>query len=200
MLVPRRLEDGPIDMLDPEQQVRLSELTESSRASESAVVGFFRSQMRRKELVPADSDRSMLAQQFPHGHYAFLLVESREPRRRHFFYPAAVRFPIQPAMPAFPFDESAFQTLPELPAEATEDIRKFSFLPPQTSRLPWLGLAGAILLAALIAFWTLGDRLNQYLRPASNQVDLTVASSGGTLKISWDHSRPFFRPHAAQRW
>jgi hypothetical protein len=190
MLVPRRLEDGPVYVLDPEQQLRLSELTESSRATEGAMVGFFRSQMRRKELVPADSDRGMLAQQFPDGHYAFLLVESREPRQAAFFLPCGAALSDQPAMPAFPFDETAFQTLPELPAEATEDIRNFNFLPPQKSNIHWIGIAGAALLVALIAFWTFGDRLSQYLRPASNQVDLSVAASGGTLKISWDHSSP----------
>jgi hypothetical protein len=190
LLIPRPAEEGELYELHSAQQQRLSELTESSRGSNRAVVGFFRSQMRQAKLAPADSDRRLLKSQFFDGHYAFLLIEGRQPRQAAFFVPGGVALREQPSVPAFPFEHSAFEALPEVPAEATEDIRNFSFLAPARSRYQWAGIAAVILLAALIGFWTFGDQLAQYFRPVSNQVDLSVAASGGTLKISWDHSSP----------
>jgi hypothetical protein len=181
--------------LDPAQLQRLAQMTAEARYTERPAVGFFRSHLREDPLVPSQEDMLMLRPQFPEGLYAFLLigppVQPSTPRVGAFYLAITGRLPESPSTPVFPFEETAFQSLPEVPAEATEDVRNFAFTRSRTRRsIPWAAVISFVLLLFLIGSWIFGSRISQMYRPPSNQIDLSVISAGSNLKITWDHSTP----------
>jgi hypothetical protein len=138
---------------------------------------------------------AMLSQQFVEGLYAFLVIAPGKggttQRQAAFYLAMNGHLPESPSSPVFPFEESAFESLPEVPAEATEDVRNFNFGINRARRpTPWAAIVIFSLLLLLVGAWLFGDRISQNFRPASNQIGLAVVSSGSNLKISWDHSAP----------
>ncbi len=179
--------------LDSAQVKHLAEMSSQSRTAGKPFVGFFRSHLRGGNMAPSAADVPMLAPQFPEGIFAFLLVGPRlgPSRQAAFFLALGGQLALTPSFTPFTLDESLFQMLPEVPAEATEDVRNFKFTraskrPP----LPWPAVLSFALLLFLIGTWTMGSYIAQYFRPASNQIDLNVIRSGNSLKITWDHAAP----------
>ena len=198
VFVPRDVIGGNVTggaefILDSAQLQLLVQMTMEARFGERPAVGFFRSHLRNAPPAPSQADSAMLAQLFPQGLYAFLLISSAAgstAQRQGAFYLAITgRLPETPSSPVFPFNENAFQALPELPVEATEDVRNFNFgRNPPRGRVPWPAIASIAVLLFLAATWIFGSRLAQLFRPATNQIELSAMSSGSTLKITWDHS------------
>jgi hypothetical protein len=177
--------------LDAAQVKHLAEMSAESRMAGRPFVGFFRSHLRSGYMVPSPADVPMLSPQFPEGIFAFMLVGPRmgSSRAAAFFLSLAGQLPLAPSFAPFALEEDMFQMLPEVPAEATEDVRNFQFArsrPP----LPWPAVLSFALVIFLIGTWTMGSRISQYFRPASNLIDLNVIRSGNNLKITWDHSAP----------
>ena len=124
---------GPEFTLEPAQLQRLAQhdrrspLHRTSRRSDSFAVT-----LREASLAPSPADMLMLRQQFPEGLYAFLMIGLPE-RGRHAapgarsISPSPDVFPKHLPPLCFPSKESAFQSLPEVPAETTEDVRNFEF-------------------------------------------------------------------------
>jgi hypothetical protein len=191
VFVPRQRDGGPEYKLDEAQIRQLVDLGAAARHTERAVVGFFRSHVRTTPLVPSASDLSMLSQQFPEGLFAFLLINSASPPQGAFYLAMTGRLPDTPSTPVFSFDESNFRSLPEVPEEATEDVRNFGLgRPKAASTFPWAAVAILAFLLLLIGMWSFGSRIAQMLRPNSNQIGLNVMATGSNLKITWDHSAP----------
>ena len=183
----------PEFMLAPDQVSHLADMSAESRMSGRPFAGFFRSHLRDGFMAPTAVDVAAVAPQFPEGVFAFLLIGPLQgvARQAAFFLAMRGQLSSVPSSPPFAFDERTFQSLPEVPAEFTEDIRKFKIggafrRPP----LPWPALLSFGLVLFLICTWTMGSRISQLFRPASNQIDLTVVRSGPNLKITWDHSSP----------
>jgi hypothetical protein len=189
-MISRRFEDGAIYMLDPGQQHRLDEIRAAARAQGRACVGFFRSHMRPGALQPALADRTLLGEQFSHGVYALLLVQSREPRTAAFFLAANGQLPDQPSARKFYFDDSEFKFLPEVEGEKLDVAGRFPFMEPDRPRYRWIGGMALAVLVAFIVLVVFSSAIARALRPASNKLDLDVSSAGNVLKISWDHSAP----------
>lgn len=177
--------------LDAPQVQHLAEMSVESRVAGRPFVGFFRSHLRTGYMVPSTADVPMLSPQFPEGIFAFLLVGPRlgPSREAAFFLSLGGQLPLTPSFAPFALEEGMFQLLPEVPAEATEDVRNFQFArnrPP----LPWPAVLSFALVIFLIGTWIFGSRIAQFFRPASNLIDLNVIRSGNNLKITWDHSAP----------
>ena len=191
LLVPRQPDSGPEYSLDNAQLRQLTELIAGARYTDRPVAGFFRSHLRETPPVPSQADYAMLSQQFPEGLYAFLLIHGSNPQHGAFYLAMNGVLPENPSTPLFPFEESGFRSLPEVPAEATEDVRNFGLGRQRVRRpVPWLAVASVALLLFLIGLWTFGSRVSQFFRPDSNQIGLSVMSTGSDLKITWDHSAP----------
>jgi hypothetical protein len=191
-----RRQDGLTEyVLDPSQVKHLAEMSAEARATGRPFVGFFRSHMRPGPLGPSRADAAMLSAQFPEGIYALLLtgplLSLSIPREGAFFLAIGGHLPGIPSVAPFPFDEGACRMLPELPAEATEDVRNFQFARPALRHnVPWAAVLSLALVVFLVATWTMGTRIAPYFRPDSNQIDLSVIAAGSNLKITWDHSTP----------
>jgi hypothetical protein len=182
-------------ILDSAQLQQMVQMTAEALFSERPAVGFFRSHLRNSPPAPSPADSAMLTQLFPQGLYAFLLIfpgaGSTAQRQGAFYLAIAGRLPETPSSPVFPFNENAFQALPELPVEATEDVRNFNFgRNPPRRPVPWPAIASLAVLLFLAATWIFGSRIAQLFRPAAYQIALSAMSSGSTLKITWDHSAP----------
>lgn len=200
VLVPRNVVEGNVIggaqfSLGPAQVERLAAMAADARHTVRPAVGFFRSHLRAAAMAPSKADIDMLSQQFPEGLFAFLMITGApnpDSQREGAFYLAISGvLPETPSSPPFPFDETAFKSLSELPAEATEDVRNFNFGPAIPKRhTPWAAVISLALLLFLIGTWTLGSRISQLFRPDSNQIDLNVVAAGMSLKITWDHSTP----------
>ena len=186
--------DGPTEFrLDAGQVMHLAEMSVESRATGRPFVGFFRSHFRSGHMAPSPEDMLMVAPQFPEGIFAFLLVSPQldSPRQAAFFLALGGQLPTTPSCPPFALEEGMFQMLREVPAEATEDVRNFTFSRNRPNRrLPWPAVLSFALVLFLIGTWTVGSQISQFFRPASNQIDLSVIRSGNNLKITWDHSAP----------
>ena len=189
-IISRRFEDGAIYMLDPSQQYRLDEIRAAARAQNRDCVGFFRSHLRPGALQPALADRTLLTEQFPHGVYALLLVQSREPRTAAFFLASNGQLPDQPSARKFYFDDSEFKYLPEVESEDLDAKGRFPLRESSHRRYRWMGGVGTVLLAAFIVWVVFSGAIRRALRPDSNKLDLEVTSMGNVMKISWDHSAP----------
>jgi hypothetical protein len=190
VLISRRFEDGAIYMLDPGQQHRLDEIRAAAKAQDRACVGFFRSHLRPGALQPALADRTLLGEQFTHGVYALLLVQSREPRTAAFFLAANGQLPEQPSARKFYFDDSEFKYLPEVEGEKLDASGRFPFMASSNRGYRWLGALGVTLLVAFVLRVMFSGAIARTLRPASNKLDLEVIATGDVLKISWDHNAP----------
>jgi hypothetical protein len=174
---------------------RLAEVNAEAGMSGQEVVGFVRSHLRAGPLAPSTADIALLTEQFPGGTFAVLIigaaVERAAPREATFFLSLNGTLPETPSTPVFPFDESAFKSLPEVAAEAVEEPAYIDLATPSPARkLPWPAILMLAFLVYLIATWAFGKRIAQQLRPDSNKVALTVIADGSNLKITWDHSAP----------
>lgn len=179
--------------LAPAQLQRMTEIVSGARRSGHPDVGFFRSERRSRQLAPSSADLAMLSQQFADVPFAFFIIgprfEPSKPRIAAFYLAVDGILPSSPSWPVFPFDESAFESLPELPAGAIEGVRKSKLTRGQRDQsTPWPAVISLALLIFLIGTWILGGRFSQLFRPDSNQIDLSVMASGSNLKITWDHS------------
>ena len=182
---------GPDYGLDAAQLLRLSEITAEAQFTDRRVVGLFRTHLRDTPLVPSPADLAMLSEQFRQGLYAFLIISPANPPQGVFFLSIGGVLLEKSASGVFPFEESTFRSLPEVPPEATEDVRNFGLGRIRVQKsIPWLAIASIGLLIFLVCLWTFGGRVSQFLRPTSNQIDLTVMSSGSNLNITWDHAAP----------
>jgi hypothetical protein len=190
ILVPRIMDSGPEFSLDLLQVRQLAELTAQARNDNRPVVGFFRSHERPVALAPSGSDIAMLSQQFPAGLYAFLLIKPGSPPEGAFFLAMNGLLPESSSTPIFAFEEDSFSNLPEVPAEATEDVRNFGLGQKIARPFPWVAVASLVLLAFLVSLWLFGNRIEEWVRPESNKIGLNVMSNGSNLRITWDHSAP----------
>jgi len=174
-----------------EKWAMLDEITSKARYSERPVVGFVRSHLEATPMVPSELDVALLARQFPEGIFAFMLVDPTPPAKGAFYLAMSGDMPDDSSTPIFPLDETPFRSLPQLPAEATEDVRNFGFGRQRVRRpTPWAAVASLALLVILVCSWTFGGRIAQLFRPDSNQIDLNVSAAGSNLKITWDHTAP----------
>lgn len=181
----------PAYRLGSEQLGRLNEILAQARLSDRHIVGFFRSQLRDTPLTPTEADFAMLSRHFKEGLYALLLLDSKSPRQGAFYLAVNGHLGETPSTPVFTLEESAFRSLPELPAGAVTGHRNHGVGPIDGNRSrPWLAVASLVILVFLIAFWTLGPRLTEIIRPPSDRINLKVISNGSNLKITWDHSAP----------
>ncbi|MBV8809446.1 MAG: hypothetical protein JO033_12300, partial [Acidobacteriaceae bacterium] len=183
---PRSGETGSVATLRPGDQW-LRTIRERARAQGHAVVGIFRTQLRSEPLIPIPADRGMVTGEFPQSVCALLLIQGLQPYSGAFFVAADGRLPDEPTVREFRLDQDEFNALPEvyrnqglLPAEAGVDRR----LQP---RYDLLALA-LLLIAALLAVALWRERSGGSSSSTANQLGLKLSSSGGLLKISWDHT------------
>ena len=197
ILVPANADGRPLGTqvefpADAEHLRLIAEIAAQTRQSGLPVIGSFRSHRREESLAASEFDAAMLSRLFPEGLYAFLLIGPQIPRQATFYLAVSGQLPEMPSVPYFVLDEASFRSLPELPAEATEDVRNFGIGRGSGGRnpTPWPAIASLALLVILTAFWIFSDNIAQWFRPDSNQIDLSVTSAGGNLKITWDHAAP----------
>ncbi|HMF77974.1 MAG TPA: hypothetical protein VK604_20125 [Bryobacteraceae bacterium] len=191
-IVARRVEDGPIYMLDPEQAFQLTEIKQTARLQNRQPVGFFRSHLRPGPLLPSIADKTLLAEQFPRGDYALLLVQSQEPRTAGFFLAVEGQLPDQPSVRKFFFDATEFKRLPEVPVEQVLPPKPIAVAAESKQRghrwIAGLSMAALLVLGALIVF---SGAITRYFRPESNKLNLVAVSKANVLQITWDHNAPF---------
>jgi hypothetical protein len=193
-LIGRRFEDGAIYMLEPGQYHRFAEIREAAKRQGRVAVGFFRSHLRPGPLQPSVADKALMAEQFGQSLFAFLLIQSREPRTACFFLSSNGQLPDQPSVRKFFFDASEFKFLPEVAGEEIEPSSD-DLMQTQGSvdlHYRWLAVASIGALAILLILGAFAGGLSRLFRPPSNKLDLAVTTNGGNvLQISWDHSAPF---------
>lgn len=187
-MVPRRPEDGAIYTLGPEYQKRFPEVRAATKTRHKMPVGFFRSHCRSGPLRPALADRTMLASEFKHSAYAFLLIEGREPHKAVFFLAESGELPNEPAVREFRFSEAEFKALPEVEAEDINPAaRPDASARPDINWYAW-GAALAGLLLALALWFSAGrPSLSEWLQPSSSQLNLKLQARNELLRISWNH-------------
>jgi hypothetical protein len=201
-IIGRRLEDGPIYMLDPEQHLQLAEVKEAAQRQNKVPVGFFRSHLRPGPLLPSIADKTLLAEQFPGGNYAFLLIQSHEPRTAAFFLAVDGQLAEQPSVRKFFFDDSEFKRLPEVaPENGAAGKAITEQLPPRAAnavlpeaierRYRWIAGASFAALMILAAFALFSGSIARYFRPDTNKLNLVATPKAGVLQITWDHGAPF---------
>ncbi len=198
-MVPRSPDDSPIYMLGPHQHERFSEARRKARAAGRTAVGFFRSHLRPGSLRPSLADRSLLSAEFKQAVYAILLIEGSGGHAAAFFVATKGRFPEEPAVREFRFDQAEFNALPEIPAERLPVEAESA--PKQPSKLGFYATILALLLigaGACALLWSLGGRseLPSWFG-ASSQVQLGVSRRNNVLRISWNHAADEFA-HASE--
>jgi len=193
-MIGRRFEDGAIYMLEPGQHQRFAEIRENAKSQGRVPVGFFRSHLRPGPLQPSVADKALMAEQFGQNLYAFLLIQSRDPRTACFFISSQGQLPDQPSVRKFFFDAAEFKFLPEVAGEDVEPNHDELLQIQGTTDLKyrWLVVASIAAIAILLILGAFAGGLSRLFRPASNKLDLAVTTNGGNvLQISWDHSAPF---------
>jgi hypothetical protein len=194
-MIGRRFEDGAIYMLEPGQQHRFAEIRETAKGQGRVAVGFFRSHLRPGPLQPSVADKTLMAEQFGHSLFVFLLIQSRDPRTAAFFLAANGQLPEQPSVRKFFFDDSEFKFLPEVAGEEIDPRASDLLRQPQTvvdERYRWLAVASIAAMAILLIMGAFAGGISRMFRPASNKLDLAVTNGGNNvLEITWDHSAPF---------
>lgn len=153
---------------------------ERARAQGCVILGLFRSNLRPGTLSPALADRSIVLSQFEQSVCALFLIQGRQPYSAAFFVAKDGRLPEEATVREFRLDEDEFNALPEI-------YRNQGQLPEETktekSRLPVYRLLAAALVIVIALFvW------GSWRRPPANQLGLTLSTSAGLMKISWDHS------------
>ncbi len=181
--IPRTGQNGSAYTLRANDE-RLHAIRERARVQGQTLVGVFRTQLRSEPLIPSLADRGMIAGEFGQSVCALLLIQGRQPYSGVFFVAKDGRLPDEATVREFRLDQDEFNALPEiyrsqglLPAEAAVESRS----PP---RYGLIGLA-LTLLAAVLALAVWRGRME---RPSANHLGLSLSSSGGLLKISWEHS------------
>ncbi len=193
-MIGRRFEDGAIYMLEPGQHQRFAEIREHAKSQGRVPVGFFRSHLRPGPLQPSVADKALMAEQFGQGLFAFLLIQSRDPRTACFFVSSQGQLPDEPSVRKFFFDAAEFKFLPEVAGEDVEPSHDELLQIQGTTDLKyrWLAVASIAAMAILLILGAFAGGLSRLFRPASNKLDLAVTTNGGNvLQISWDHSAPF---------
>ena len=185
-LTPRRVEDGPIFMLDPREHDRFATARWEDRGDGRTTVGFFRTHRRTGPLRPSLADRALLTSEFAGQVYAALLVDAAEPFQAALFVASAGVLPESPSLPEFRLDERAFSSLPEIAGPGMNGIEP----PRQRGQFPiWRYSIGALLVLivvlAAVYFVTLQSDLGK-------GIELTV-SGDRLLSISWNRSLPEMR-------
>jgi hypothetical protein len=181
-LTPRRIEDGPIFMLDPREHDRFATARWEDRGDGRTTVGFFRSHRRPGALRPSLADRTLLTSEFAGQTYAALLVESGAPFTAALFIASRGELPDEPSVGEFHLDEQAFGSLPEmtpLPAPGVQVHMPRSF---PIWRYVLGILAVLVLLLAGGYFWAVRS-------DSTKGIDLAVAGDR-VLSISWNHALP----------
>lgn len=191
-LVPRRVEDGPIFMLDPREHDRFATARWEDRGDGRTTVGFFRSHRRTGPLRPSLPDRALLTSEFAGQTYAALLINASLPFPAALFVASRGELPENPSVPEFRLDERAFSSLPEVPAAQIDAIES----PRRPTAFPiWRYALGAVLVLLLVLAaaysWTSRSDLVK-------GIDLTVAGDR-VLTISWNHALPEMRRASSAR-
>lgn len=195
-IIGRRVEDGPIYMLDPEQHLHLTGVKEAAQRQNKVPAGFFRSHLRPGPLLPSIADKTLLAEQFPQGNYAFLLIQSEEPRTAAFFLAVNGQLAEQPSVRKFLFDDSEFKRLPEM---GLENGGSEAVPPPMADaalaesierRYRWIAIASFAALMILAVFALFSGTIARSFRPDTNKLNLIAIPKAGVLQITWDHSAP----------
>ena len=193
-MIGRRFEDGAIYMLEPGQHQRFTEIREAAKLQGRVPVGFFRSHLRPGPLQPSVADKALMAEQFGASLFAFLLIQSREPRTACFFLSSNGKLPDEPSVRKFFFDANEFKFLPEVAGEDVEPSHE-DILQIQTGtdlKYRWLAAASIVSMAVLLILGAFAGGFSRLFRPASNKLDLAVTTSANNvLQISWDHNAPF---------
>jgi hypothetical protein len=206
-IITRPVEEGPIYMLDPERHLEFTEIIKEAAQRQNKVpVGFFRSHLRPSPLLPAIADKTLLAGQFPEGNYAFLLIQSREPRTAAFFLAVGGQLSEQPSVQKFLFDDTEFKRLPEIEVENTEleaaetkrrvprprapDVPDDVSIGIVEQRSRWITIASLAALLLLLAFAIFSAPVKRSFRPNTNKLNLVATAKAGVLQITWDHGAP----------
>ncbi len=189
-IVPRRPEDGPIYMLDPNQHARFAEIRWRERPRNRTALGFFRSHLRPGPLRPSLADRTLLSGEFRQAVYMALLIEGRQPHTAALFLATTGQLPDEPSVREFRFDEGEFKALPEVAAEPAAAERDPGAAGRSKRRL--YGIIAALVLigigACVLMFsFTKQLGLAQWLGP-SKQLQLAVTGSDHVVRISWNHA------------
>jgi hypothetical protein len=200
-IIGRRFEDGPIYMLDPDQHLHLTGVKEAAQRQNKVPVGFFRSHLRPGPLLPSIADKTLLVEQFPEGNYAFLLIQSHEPRTAAFFLAVDGQLSEQPSVRKFFFDDSEFKRLPEVAMEngATAHAASQPFPPRAADAVPaeaierryrWIASGSFAALVILAVFALFSGSIARAFRPDTNKLNLVATPKAGVLQITWDHGAP----------
>lgn len=188
-MIPRRPEDGPVYMLDPDQHERFTETQWKARARNKVTVGFFRSHIRPGPLRPSLADRSLLSGQFSQSVYVVLLVQAREPRTAGLFVAVNGELADEPSVREFRFDDAELKTLPEI--QPNPEIQEEEFPASAGGARQWVKpLAIPLLIAiGILAILWIGARtgLFQLMTPAAGNLELAVKESDHVVRISWNH-------------
>jgi hypothetical protein len=181
-LTPRRIEDGPIFMLDPREHDRFATARWEDRGDGRTTVGFFRSHRRPGALRPSLADRTLLSSEFAGQTYAALLVESGAPFTAALFIASRGELPDEPSVGEFQLDEQAFGSLPEMPPPSAPGVQVHV---PRSFPI-WRYALGTLAVLALLLFggyfWTVRS-------DSTKGIDLAVAGDR-VLSISWNHALP----------
>jgi hypothetical protein len=190
-LTPRRVEDGPIFMLDPREHDRFATARWEDRGDGRTTVGFFRSHRRPGALRPSLADRTLLTSEFAGQTYAALLVESGPPFTAALFIASRGELPDEPSVGEFRLDERTFSALPEMapPPVAGADVYRPRSFPIWRYALG--ALATLVFFLAAVYFWTVRS-------DSTKGIDLVVAGDR-VLNISWNHALPEMQKAASAK-
>jgi hypothetical protein len=189
-LTPRRVEDGPIFMLDPREHDRFATARWEDRGDGRTTVGFFRTHRRSGPLRPALADRTLFTGEFAGQTYAALLVEGAEPYTAALFVASRGELPEEPSVGEFRLDQQAFSSLPEM-AAPTGGIELHRPRRVPILRYATVAIMALVLVLTAIYFWTARS-------DTVKGIDLAI-SGDRVLSISWNHSLPEMQKAASAK-
>lgn len=187
-MIRRRLDDGPVFLLNPRQLNLFQEICQAAKSGDRAAIGLFRSHLRSDLLQPSTADRSLISEQFGIHPHALLLVQARAPHSAAFFVSRGGELPFEPAIAEFLLDEAALKMLPEIPGEESRNATRPLTRQATRSRSVWLLGVLALAFAAVFAWLVAREPLKASLSRSPNQIDLGVTSADNLLRIHWNHS------------
>jgi hypothetical protein len=209
VVMARRESDEARYNLTPEQRARMSGARRELVEKRTAVLGFFRSHMRREGLALSSDDRKLLSVEFGKAVYTALLIRARSPHTAGFIIPDAEGgLPAGSAPKELQFDaeeatyfrqQAVLEVSPSKPHLA-RDTEKRETAPHQPDRAGIGGLLGWS--AAFWAIWATSMLLMGLLLTAwapfttnvfggsQGGLRLKATPRGNMLEIQWNRRQP----------